>query len=64
MVDSWGKLRPADGEVVTLAANDTFEVLGRMPLAEECRATPAVGAGRMVFRTVGRLLALDAEAFP
>ena len=54
----------ADGEVVTLAAGDTFEVLGRMPLGEECRATPAVGNGRMVFRTVGRLLALDAEAVP
>jgi outer membrane protein assembly factor BamB len=54
----------ADGEVVTLAAGDTFEVLGRMPLGEECRATPAVGNGRMVFRTVGRLIALDAEAVP
>lgn len=52
----------ADGELVTLAAGDAFEVLGRVPLGEECRATPAVVGGRMVIRTVGRLIALDAEA--
>jgi outer membrane protein assembly factor BamB len=52
----------ADGEVVTLADGDAFEVLGRAALGEECRATPAVVGGRMVFRTVGRLLAIDAEA--
>lgn len=51
----------ADGEVVTLADGDTFEVLGRAGLGEECRATPAVVGGRMVFRTVGRLVAIDAE---
>lgn len=51
----------ADGEVVTLADGDAFEVLGRAALGEECRATPAVVGGRMVFRTVGRLLAIDAE---
>ena len=50
----------ADGEVVVIAAGDTFEVLGRTPLGAECRATPAVAGGRMVFRTVDRLLALDA----
>jgi len=52
----------ADGELVTLAAGDAFEVLGRAALGEECRATPAVVGGRMVIRTVGRLIALDAEA--
>jgi outer membrane protein assembly factor BamB len=51
----------ADGEVVTLADGDAFEVLGRAALGEECRATPAVVGGRMVFRTVGRLVAIDAE---
>ena len=50
----------ADGEVVVIAAGDVFEVLGRTPLGAECRATPAVAGGRMVFRTVDRILALDA----
>lgn len=50
----------ADGEVVVIAAGDAFEVLGRTPLGAECRATPAVAGGRMVFRTVDRLLAIDA----
>ena len=50
----------ADGEAVVIAAGDAFEVLGRTPLGGECRATPAVAGGRMVFRTVDRLLALDA----
>jgi hypothetical protein len=51
----------ADGELVTLAAGDAFEVLGRAALGEECRATPSVVGGRMVIRTVGRLIAVDAE---
>ncbi|MCE9629936.1 MAG: PQQ-like beta-propeller repeat protein [Planctomycetia bacterium] len=50
----------ADGEAVAIADGDSFEVLGRTALGEECRATPAVAGGRMVFRTTGRLLALDA----
>jgi len=50
----------ADGEVVTLADGDGFEVLGRAALGAECRATPAVVGGRMVFRTVDRLVAVDA----
>jgi outer membrane protein assembly factor BamB len=50
----------ADGEVVVIAEGDAFEVLGRTPLGEECRATPAVAGGRMVYRTTGRLLAVDA----
>jgi len=50
----------AEGEVVSIADGDAFEVLGRAPLGEECRSTPAVAGGRMVFRTVGRLVAIDA----
>jgi hypothetical protein len=53
-----------DGDVITLADGDAFEVLGRSSLGEECRATPAVVDGRMVFRTVSRLLAIDAEPAP
>ena len=54
----------ADGEAVTIRAGESFEVLGRMSLGETCRATPAIVGGRMVFRTAGRLLALDAEDLP
>ncbi|MFM7206273.1 MAG: PQQ-binding-like beta-propeller repeat protein [Planctomycetaceae bacterium] len=54
----------ADGEMVTLAQGDAFEVLGRASLGEECRATPAVVGRRMVLRTAGRLAALDAEPQP
>lgn len=50
----------ADGEAVAIRRGEAFEVLGRVPLGETCRATPAIVGGRMVFRTAGRLLALDA----
>lgn len=50
----------AEGEVVVIADGDAFEVLGRTPLGEPSRATPAVASGRMFFRSVGRLHALDA----
>jgi len=50
----------ADGEVVVIADGDAFELLGRTPLGEPCRATPAVAGSRMFFRSVGRLHALDA----
>jgi len=50
----------AEGEVVVIADGNAFEVLGRTPLGEPCRATPAVAGSRMFFRSVGRLLALDA----
>lgn len=48
----------ADGEVVVVADGDSFEVLARMPLGQTCRATPAVAAGRIFFRTASRLFAL------
>jgi outer membrane protein assembly factor BamB len=48
----------ADGEVVMIADGDAFEVLGRMPLGDTCRATPAAAGGRIYFRTASRLFAL------
>ena len=42
-----------------IADGAAFEVLGRTSLGELCRSTPAVAAGRMFFRSVGRLFALD-----
>ena len=46
------------------AVGEVSRVLGRTPLGETCRATPAIVGERMVFRTAGRLLALDAENPP
>ena len=51
----------AEGEVVVIADGEAFEVLGRTPLGEACRATPAVAGGRLFFRSIGRLHALDAS---
>lgn len=47
----------ADGEVVMIADGVAFEVLGRVPLGETCRATPAVAGGRIYFRSAGKLFA-------
>ena len=49
-----------DGEVIVLADGDTFEVLGRTALGEECRASPAVADGKIYLRSAGRLRALAA----
>ena len=48
----------ADGEVVVIADGDVFEVLGRSPLGEPSRSTPAVSNGTLFFRSVGHLFAL------
>jgi len=47
----------ADGEIVAIADGDAFEVVGRAPLGEACRATPAVAGGRIYFRTTRQLFA-------
>jgi outer membrane protein assembly factor BamB len=47
-----------DGEVVTLAAKSEYELLGRSPLGETTRATPAVAGGRMFLRTESHLVAV------
>jgi outer membrane protein assembly factor BamB len=48
----------SDGEVVALAAADTFKVLGRSSLGEATRATPAIAGGRMLLRTESHLMAI------
>jgi len=50
----------ADGEVIVLADGDTFEILGRTPIGEEVRSSPAVADGRLFIRSVGRLFCLAA----
>ena len=47
-----------DGDVVILAAADKFQILGRVPLGEQCFATPAIAGGVMYLRTYSRLLSL------
>jgi len=46
------------GEVVVLAAKDTFEVVHRIPLGEPSYATPAVADGVMYLRTRSHLFSL------
>ncbi len=46
------------GEVVVLAASDTFKVLARVPLGEPSYSTPAVAGGVMYLRTATQLLSL------
>lgn len=50
----------ADGEVILLADGDEFEILGRTPLGEEVRSSPAVADGRLFIRSAGRLHCLAA----
>jgi outer membrane protein assembly factor BamB len=43
------------GTVVCLEAGPEFKELGRTPLNEECRSTPAIAGGRMYVRTISHL---------
>jgi outer membrane protein assembly factor BamB len=47
-----------DGEVTVVAAADKFKLLGRNPLGEESRSTPAVADGRMYLRTYSHLVSV------
>jgi outer membrane protein assembly factor BamB len=51
-----------DGEVVVLAAGREFKVLGRSPLGEESRSTPAVAGGRLFVRTLRHLFSIGGPA--
>jgi outer membrane protein assembly factor BamB len=55
-----GKLYAIDnsGDVLVLAAEREFKELGRMPLGELSRATPAVSGGRMFLRTESQLFCI------
>jgi outer membrane protein assembly factor BamB len=48
------------GEVVVVQASDTFKLLSRNRLGQASQSTPAIAAGRMIFRTEGFLMALGA----
>ena len=51
----------AEGDVVVLAAEAQFKELGRVPLGEVCRSTPAIAGGRLYLRTESRLLSLGGK---
>ncbi len=50
-----------EGNVVVISASKTFELLGEMPLGEECRSTPAVAGGRMYLRTRSHLFSIGGK---
>ena len=47
-----------NGELVVLAAADTFQLVAKNNLGEPSRATPAISQGRMVLRTESRLMSI------
>jgi outer membrane protein assembly factor BamB len=47
-----------EGEVVVLAADKEYRLLGRSSLGERCQATPAVADGRIYYRTESSLICL------
>ena len=49
------------GTVVCLAAAPEFKELGRTPLGEDSRSTPAIAGGRMYIRTVSHLLSVGGK---
>lgn len=51
-----------DGTVVVLKADKTFEQIGRNPLGEDSRSTPAVANGRIYFRTYSHLISLGGKS--
>lgn len=50
-----------DGVVVVLAADETFQELGRVPLGQTSYSTPAVANGRMYLKTMSKLFCLPAK---
>lgn len=49
------------GTVIVLAASRQFKELGRNPLGEPSRATPAISDGRMFLRTVSHLFCVGSK---
>ena len=50
-----------DGDVVVLAAGEQFQLLGKSPLGEASRSTPAVAGGRMYLRTYSHLVSIGGK---
>lgn len=50
-----------DGTVLVIAAERQFRLLGRNPLGEPTRSTPAIAGNRLFFRTLSHLMAVGAR---
>jgi outer membrane protein assembly factor BamB len=50
-----------EGDVVVIAAEKEYKLLGRSSLGERCQATPAVADGRIYFRTESSLICLGED---
>jgi hypothetical protein len=50
-----------DGLVVVLSASDKAQILGRNPLGEPSRSTPAIAGNRMYLRTYSHLISVGGE---
>ena len=50
-----------EGDVVVLAASRSYAELGRVPLGETCRSTPAIAGKQLLLRTESRLFCLAAK---
>ena len=53
-----------EGEVVVLAASRQFQLLGKNPLGELTRATPAIADGRLYVRTLTQLIYVGSRTTP
>ena len=47
--------------IAVIAASETYELLARVPLGEQCFSTPAVADGVMYFRTTTQLMSIGGE---
>ena len=54
----------AEGDAVVIQGGRKFELLARNPLGEGSHSTPAIGGGRMLLRTFGRVFCLKAPQQP
>ena len=50
-----------NGEVVVLAASDTYRVIARNPMGQGSRSTMAVAENILLIRTAGKLFAIRGE---
>jgi outer membrane protein assembly factor BamB len=49
------------GEMIVVAAEDTFRLIARNPLGEGSHSTPCVDGGRLYLRTFSHLLCVSKE---
>jgi outer membrane protein assembly factor BamB len=47
-----------DGQMVVIGTGDKYELIARNPIGESSHATPAVGDGKLLVRTITRLIAI------